>query len=866
MKKFELLAASAIALLYATPALAQSTPAPAAQDGALNDSDDIIVTATKREQTLQDVPISVSVTSSATIEKAQIRDLIDLQSVVPSLKVAQFNAAGQTNFIIRGFGNGNGNDGIESSVGVFVDGVYRSRSASALDDLPEIERVEVLRGPQSTLFGKNVSAGAISIVTKRPSFEWGGKAEITVGNYSQMQTRATITGPLTDSLAFRVSGSLNERDGYFKNLTTGSDVNNRHRWSVRGDILFEPSSDFSIRIIGDYNIIKEVCCGVTSIYNGPATQAIKALGFAVSDTTKIFDRNVIFNTDPYNRIVGKGVSGQVDWNLGFAKLTSITAYRNQINQSNQDIDFTAADIANNITANNAKTFTQEFRLASNGDGRLSWLVGGFYQDERLTTGRDIRFGKDARAFVNALSGGLITGLESLQAAVGTPGVVPGSTYFGAGQGIADNYKMKQRSYSLFGQADFKVTDRLTLTGGIAYMNDRKAVVSNVVMNDKFSALNLANQAAFAFIPFSQLPPSLSGCLLQKGFNPASTGGRVPVNLFDGSLGASLPFAGSTPCPVSPGGTNPFALNALQFFYANTPNHGPVNYPNANESGIFTGDKVTYAARAAYDLDFVNVYVSYSTGWKASAVNLSSDSRPPLNGVGRSAAPEQVTVYEAGAKAKFRGGYFNLAVFKQSIKGFQSNAFTGLGYSLVNAGKESVRGFEVDAAYSPVSALALTGSVTYLDPKYDSFTGAPCVNYDTTRCPINPATGLRPSFRDLSGQKPAGIPTWSFSTSATLSHNLTNDVSAYLRGEYNYASKFQLTETTPPNLSTYGQNTINASLGFQSKANKLELMFWVRNLTQDNYLISTFPTVAQDGSYSGYPNQPRTFGGTLRKSF
>lgn len=866
MKKFELLAASAIALLYATPALAQSTPAPASQDGStLNDSDDIIVTATKREQTLQDVPISVSVTSSATIEKAQIRDLIDLQSVVPSLKVAQFNAAGQTNFIIRGFGNGNGNDGIESSVGVFVDGVYRSRSASALDDLPEIERVEVLRGPQSTLFGKNVSAGAISIVTKRPSFEWGGKAEISVGNYNLMQTRATITGPLTDSLAFRVSGSLNERDGYFKNLTTGSDVNNRHRWSVRGDILFEPSSDFSIRIIGDYNIIKEVCCGVTSIYNGPATQAIKALGFAVSDTTKIFDRNVIFNTDPYNRIVGKGVSGQVDWNLGFAKLTSITAYRNQINQSNQDIDFTAADIANNITANNAKTFTQEFRLASNGDGRLSWLVGGFYQDERLTTGRDIRFGKDARAFVNALSGGLITGLEALQNAT-NPSIIPGGTYFTPGQGIADNYKMKQRSYSLFGQADFKVTDRLTLTGGIAYMNDRKAVVSNVVMNDKFSALNLENVPGLGFLPFAALPASLSGCLLQKGFNPASTGGRVPVNLFGASLGASLPGPGSAPCPGSLGGTNPFALNALQFFYANTPNHGPVNYPNANESGIFKGDKVTYAARAAYDLDFVNVYVSYSTGWKASAVNLSSDSRPPLNGVGRSAAPEEVTVYEAGAKAKFRGGYFNLAVFKQSIKGFQSNAFTGLGYSLVNAGKESVRGFEVDAAYSPVSALALTGSVTYLDPKYDSFTGAPCVNYDTTRCPINPATGLRPSFRDLSGQKPAGIPTWSFSTSATLSHNLTNDVSAYLRGEYNYASKFQLTETTPPNLSTYGQNTINASLGFQSKANKLELMFWVRNLTQDNYLISTFPTVAQDGSYSGYPNQPRTFGGTLRKSF
>ncbi|MES2058609.1 MAG: TonB-dependent receptor, partial [Pseudomonadota bacterium] len=741
MKKYELLAASALALIYAVPATAQTADsAPAAQDTQTTDtSDDIIVTATKREQTLQDVPISVAVTSSATIERSQIRDLIDLQSVVPSLKVSQFNAVGQTNFIIRGFGNGNGNDGIESSVGVFIDGVYRTRTAAALDDLPEIERIEVLRGPQSTLFGKNVSAGAINIVTKRPSFDWGGKAEISVGNYSLMQTKATVTGPLTDTIAFRLSGSLNERDGYFKNLTTGSDINNRNRWSVRGDILFEPSSDFSLRIIGDYNLIKERCCGVVSIFNGPATLAIGSLGRAISDTTKTFDRGVIFNTDPANRLVGKGVSGQIDWNVGFAKLTSITAYRDQVNQSNQDIDFTGADISSNKTSNHIKTFTQEIRLASNTDGPFSWLIGGFYQDEKLQTGRDIRFGKDARAYLNALTGGtngLLFALESLQHAI-NPAVTPGSYYFAPGQGLADNYSMKQRSYSIFGQVDYKITDRLTLTGGLAYLNDRKAARSNVVLNDRFSQLNLENVPGLNFIPFAALPASIAGCLLQKGYNPAANGGVVPNNLFGASLGGSLPGPGSAPCPASRAGTNPFGLNALQFFYGNTPNHGPVNFPNANESGVLTGDKVTYAARAAYDLGAINAYVSYSTGWKAGAYNLSSDSRPPLNGVGRSADPESVTVYEAGLKAKFRGGYFNLAVFKQSIKGFQSNAFTGLGYSLVNAGKESVRGFEIDAAYSPAPFLALTGGLTYLDPKYDSFAGAACVNYDTVRCPVNP---------------------------------------------------------------------------------------------------------------------------------
>ena len=178
---------------------------------------EIVVTATKREQTLQDVPISVSVTSEATIEQAHIKDLIDLQSVVPSLKVQQFNAIGQTNFLIRGFGNGSGNDGIESSVGVFVDGVYRSRTSSALDDLPEVERIEVLRGPQSTLFGKNVSAGAISIVTAKPQFTLGGDAELDFGNYSYKQARASITGPLTDTVAVRLSGNADLRDGYLTN-------------------------------------------------------------------------------------------------------------------------------------------------------------------------------------------------------------------------------------------------------------------------------------------------------------------------------------------------------------------------------------------------------------------------------------------------------------------------------------------------------------------------------------------------------------------------------------------------------------------------------------------------------------------------
>ena len=443
MKKYELLAASAIALFTAMPAMAQTapaaTPAPAASEDTSND---VIVTATKREQTLQDVPISVSVTGAETVERARIVDLKDLQSVVPSLKVTQFQSAGQTNFTIRGFGNGNGNEGIEGSVGVFIDGVYRSRSAASLADLPEIERIEVLRGPQSTLFGKNVSAGAISIVTKRPEFEWHGKAEVSVGNYGAINPKGTITGPISDSLAFRFSGSINERDGYFQNITTGSKVNGKNRWSVRGDILFQPSSSFSLRVIADYNAIKEVCCGAETIFNGPATLAIGApvsvggLGKQINDTTQTFARNLVYNTTPNNRLIGKGIQAQMDWSIGFAKLTSITSYRDQVNETTLDVDFTGADISNLTSFSHSKTFSQEFRLASDGTGPFSWLLGGFYQDEKLDNGRDILYGKDARAYVNALSGGpagLLAGLENLQAASGVPNVVPAAPILLPGQ-------------------------------------------------------------------------------------------------------------------------------------------------------------------------------------------------------------------------------------------------------------------------------------------------------------------------------------------------------------------------------------------------------------------------------------------------
>ncbi|MGB5725082.1 MAG: TonB-dependent receptor plug domain-containing protein, partial [Parasphingorhabdus sp.] len=257
-------------IIAASPVYAQDV-----QGEETYDDNVIIVTASKRETTLQETPISVSVTTGETLENAQIRDVLDLQSVTPSLRVSQLQTSSASTFIIRGFGNGDNNFGIEPSVGVFIDGVFRSRSAAALSDLPNVQRIEVLNGPQSTLFGKNASAGVISVVTREPQFQFGGAVEAVYGNFNNVVLKGDLTGPVTDNIAFSVDGSYNSRDGYANIVNLNEEQNNRNRWAARGQLLFEPTSDLKIRAIGDYSRINEICCQVTTVVAGPTAGAIQ---------------------------------------------------------------------------------------------------------------------------------------------------------------------------------------------------------------------------------------------------------------------------------------------------------------------------------------------------------------------------------------------------------------------------------------------------------------------------------------------------------------------------------------------------------------------------------------------------------------
>ncbi|XVJ64447.1 MAG: TonB-dependent receptor [Sphingopyxis sp.] len=867
----------------ATPAFAYAQDAaPADTTDTTDYGNEIIVTASKRSQTLQDTPVAVSVTSAADLENAQIRDLIDLQSSVPSLRVSQLQSSANTNFIIRGFGNGANNAGIEPSVGVFIDGVYRSRSAAQIGDLPNVERIEVLRGPQSTLFGKNASAGVISIVTQKPQYEFGGSLEATYGNFDAITVKGDVTGPIGDTVAFSIGGSYNRRDGYAQDLKLGTDVNDRNRWGVRGQLLFEPTDALSIRLIGDYDKIDENCCIAGNVIAGPTIAITNALAGGPSvDANNPFSYDVYNNFLSSNEIENYGGSAQIDYDLGSMAFTSITAYRQVRALTNQDSDFTGADlIGENSQDLGIDTFTQEVRLTSDFDGPLNFLLGGYYFNEKIDQENDIRFGTQFRPYADQLiraSTGNALNVNSLEALLGSAnGTNYAGSFFRAGDGLDEAYKLKDEAFSIFGTVDFDVTDRLTLTLGGNYTKDRKRFSTNVISSDVFSGVDLAGSGgrvlaqqaiatqvgAFIGLPAGQLADAAQIQAFAQA-QPAGFGQIVAgANQF-GALNANLTTAqaAADTNPLTVG--NPFlALRPFQFLPPF------LNLPNAVEDGKTNDSDFSYSVRAAYELtDTVNVYATYATGFKASSVNLSRDSRPlasdlpaiisgglgvPNLGTGsRFAEPEESTVYEFGLKGQWSVAALNLAVFKQSIKGFQSNVFTGTGFALANAGKQSTFGIEFDGSVRPVDGLNLTLAATYLDAKYDSF--------------VNSA------FGDISGTTPAGIPALAMSMGATYTHEFGGGTRAIAHVDYQYESPVQIVE----GLSGFAPgvveglkrevNQLNASFTL-ALTNGLEVGVWGRNLTNAQYLTTIFPAVAQAGSVSGYPSQPRTYGGTVRFKF
>ena len=825
--------------------------------------EEIVVTATKRSQTLQEIPVAVTVTSADVIEKAQILDIADLQSVVPSLRVSQLQSSINTNFAIRGFGNGANNPGIEPSVAVFIDGVYRSRSAGAISDLPSLERVEVLNGPQSTLFGKNASAGVISVVTKKPSGEFGGKVSGSLGNFGQVILKGELEGAISDTTAYSVYAAHNSNDGYVRNLTTGNDINNRDRQSLRGQLLFNPNENTEIRIIADYDTIDEECCSSVNLVAGPTLAAIQLAGGQLvanqDDALTTFS-----NIDPSNEQDSAGISAQVNYDFGNYSLTSITSFRNIDSAYRIDVDFTSTGIAENEVLTDIDTFTQEFRLSSSSGDSIDWQVGAFFFDENIDYANSLPFGDGFRTYTEGLvqgAGGQAAVEQALAAGITNPAVLQQvasvgaqaasagfagleaqfGPFFAEGPGVNEVATLDNQAISLFGQLDFHINDSLTATIGLNYTKDEKEATLRQINRDNFSSVDLVAVG------------------LAQGFQSATGLTPTPQNI--GAFAQANPqgFAALQAAAANPNINTALALTPLQFLPP------LVDFPNAVENGETDDDDLTYTFRLAYDVnDKVNVYGGISTGFKASSFNLSRDARPFLSDLPaiqaaglsqpnlsqgtRFAGPEEATVLEVGLKARFERGSLNLAIFDQKIEGFQSNAFAGTGFNLVNAGEQSTKGLEFDLVYYPIDALQLTLGGTFLDPIYDSFTGA--------EGPDGP--------EDLSGRTPAGINEVSLSASGTYRFNIGNN-EAYVRADYFYEDDVQVIDTVLASIASRETKNLNLAAGIALESG-LEFALYVRNATDHDTLISSFPSVAQDGSFSAYRTAPRTYGVTITKKF
>ncbi len=830
------------------------------------DSNVVIITASKRPTSLQETPIAITVINEESIEQTKIQDIFDLQSLVPTLRVSPLQRSTNTTFSLRGFANGANNTGIEPSVGVFIDGVYRSRAAAQIGDLPRLEQIEVLSGPQSTLFGKNASAGVINVRTKAPSYDLEGKVEIGLGNYNQRLVKVYVTNGISDNVAFSLSAVSSTRDGYTNSITNAQGeilgkLNDRDRSSFRGQLLWEPSDDVSFRLIADSSEIDEVCCTIANSTNGPALTAIQLLtgGTPIFGTLPNGDIGVVgadggvflsdeetfayesaLNFNPRNTVEDSGISLEANVDFDGFSFTSITALRNNDSTSLGDVDFGAADILKETIGTDIETTTQEFRLTSTGENKFDWMVGTFiFQEDIVATDR-IQFGTQTRALFDILAPGLLAGVEGVFPILDSGSIMADET------GATTDYTQANDAYSVFATFDYKFTDQLTVTLGLAYTNDEKEVSIIQDNNDALSSLDLSTELTVfgtTFAGMANLPSS-------------------PIT--DGAIGLSafLPVVQS--------------FQFLQPLLA-------LNADNTVEDRKSSDDDLTWSLRMAYEFnENVNLFTTASTGFKATSWNLSRDTKPlpsdlsALNSASlargdqkvgtRFAGPEESSVYEIGIKTRFEKGAFNITYFDQTIDGFQSSIFAGTGFILANAGQQNTKGIEFDSIYTPTENLTLSLAGSFLDPVYDSFvkgSGIP----GTPNDPSDPNYPYVDSFDgtvDLSGQKTAGIHEQSIVVGVKFDFELASGSYAYIRTDYIYESKVRTVRNTPENL-TREVSTINASAGL-SFLNGVNVQLWVRNLNEDEYFYSSAPTPIQTGSFFAYPNQPKTYGVSVSYEF
>lgn len=937
-KSFWLLSAGIFAL--ATPAYAQDeepteTSDSGTEQAAVQEADEaaeegegetIYVTAQGRRQLLQDVPLAVQAVGGEQMQNSGASDIRQLNQLAPSLLVSSTGSEGNGSARVRGIGTVGDNPGLESSVAVFIDGVYRSRSGIGLNELGEVERIEVARGPQGTLFGRNASAGLIHIITRRPEFTFGGMAELTYGNFDHIRAQAAVTGPLSDSIAFRLDGVYVRRDGFYDVINaaggTEADVNDRNRIFTRGQLLFEPNDALSVRFIADYSTKDESCCGAVYVQTRETFDPTPGQpgDFSVAPTNRILDvltslgGTIPSIGDPFNRLLaitpGRtyegettdwGASAQVDYDFGGATLTSITAYRDYINYFPSDTDYTNVDILFRADDDEAfrefRTFTQEVRLqGSTFGGVLDWLVGAYYANEDLHVRDNLKFGTQYGAFaacrliatinpnpalrnpaspgcLSAAGRAILTGaLPGTTPAFGaaTPLIIGGIDRLSTVNNVGDNfsnYFQDSTNWAIFTHNIVNITDTLSLTLGLRYTSEHKDFEAD------FANTNTV-------------------CPVQQAtFSPFLPGGAF-------ALPAALQPLAQGIVNLTCQGNSSSALNGLSL-------------SDDRDESEWTGTAVlSFRPRPG-----LLIYGGYSRGYKAGGFNLDRSAlgqpifapgdprqfggrNPGFNTGNLQFDPEIVDAYEVGFKWTRRYFTLNVAAFRQLFENFQLNTFNGSVFLVQNINGcgadlgtadqdlsassgacpiDEVRagvvttGVELEAAVYPRRDLQFTAGVTYANTRYrDDLVGR------DTGTPLDPALFLLP------GDNLSNAPEWVATGSVTWTPRIGNSgITGLVYIDTRLSSGYNTGSDLFPEKEQESFALFNARLGIRGPDQAWAVELWAQNLFDQDYQQVAFNapfqgsnSVAHVINFGGTANQmfasflaePRTYGITGRFRF
>jgi iron complex outermembrane receptor protein len=773
------LAVAGFAALVSPAAMAQDTTATAADEAPV----EIIVTAQKREEKLQEIPLAVSVVTGDSLAKLSTNNIEDSARLVPTLTFVKGTTNLNSGLFLRGIGTTNFSIAAEPSVSSVVDGVVQARAGEAFGDLFDIERIEVLRGPQGTLFGKNSSAGVVNVVTKQPGDELGGYVEVGYFDRQEYKVKASVGGPIGNGWKAGVTAFYGNYDGNIYNRTRQEWINGYKHYGVRGQLIGEVTPALTFRLIADYRKANDDCCSFIPAKANPTATSTPAI-FSVLPTLEGAKTKV--NVAGFNNRTNEetwGTSLEANLDVGSHTLTSITSYRKWNNEEIRDgswIDqiYVGFPLVRDDGPQRSNTFTQELRLASPTGGFVDYVVGLFYYNakaRRIFTRSDL----------------YCTASTAAKTAAGLQPCPSGSTIVNP-VGSAD-FGSVFENYAAFGQATWHFADTIRLVTGLRYTHDKVSTDLKRVTN---------------------------------------------------YVGTTYPGIGTGGAAAGPTGINPaFDLGVYNYALANNGAFGGSNgvpFTASTSANNLSG-------KAALEVDINPdhmAYVSYARGYKGPAFNtffnMGYANVAPI-------APELSDSYEAGLKNSFWGGkaILNLAGYYVKVKNYQSNFPTTVNgavtTTIINAGEVSSRGFEADWLFRPTRNFTINGGMSYSDAHVDKFRDPPLAQAGNA---ISPGTPLAfaPKFKGSLGAtytiEPASLP---FGIEFTGQAAFTAKQLSQLQATNSVA---QIQTQSAVTIPAYEQ--VDLSVALVGAENRYRLAFIVKNLFDVAY-ASTISTGGPGGS-------------------